>query len=377
MKNLPQKITFILFFGFLVTLALITSFKPKEEFSDTENRVLQSFPEFSAQNVFERKFMNGIEKYVADHFVGRTSWIGLKTKTELAVGKKESNGVYILPDRLVEKLDNPNMNDVNKSINAINNFAEKNNIETYIMIAPTSTGIYSEELPKNAPKYDQKLFIDEIYSKMSSKIVKLDAFTPLFSNRDQYIYYRNDHHWTSLGAYFAYSSTIKKMGFTPVPLEKFDVEHASNSFMGTLYSKAIYDKIKPDTLDIYYNESGAKITSYEVNDGKKVTSYDSIYFREYLNKKDKYATFCGENEPLVTIKTDSTSNKKLLVFKDSYAHCYVPFLAQHYSEITMLDMRYINTSYNNIVNIKDYDQALFLYNGSTFASDTNIKKLDF
>ena len=101
-----------------------------------------------------------------------------------------------------------------------------------------------------------------------------------------------------------------------------------------------------------------------------------MYFKEFLDKKDKYSTFFGSNQPIVTVKTDAPKDTKLLIFKDSYAHCYVPFLAQHYSEITMIDLRYMNEAYSKAINVNDYDQVLFLYNGATFATESNIKKLD-
>ena len=85
----------------------------------------------------------------------------------------------------------------------------------------------------------------------------------------------------------------------------------------------------------------------------------------------------GENQPVVNIKTDSYNENKLLVIKDSYANAYIPFLCQHYSEITMLDMRYIDVPYDEVINTDDYNQVLFLYNYSTFAQDKNIRKLDF
>ncbi|MEG0614323.1 MAG: DHHW family protein [Oscillospiraceae bacterium] len=377
MNNLPKKLSFIIFFGLLVALPIATIFSPKEKFSDVENRPLADFPKATSDNIIERKFMNGIETYLADHFVGRTAWISAKTKMELAEGKGESNGVYILKDRLIEKLDTPDYTEIDKSIAAINNFAETNKIPTYVMLAPTSTGVYADELPEISPQYDQKKFINDVYAKFSNQIISLDIFNTMFSNRDQYIYYRNDHHWTSLGAYYAYSSTIKRMGYKAISLDKFDIEHASSEFKGTLYSKAVYDEIPADTIDIYSYADGTNVTEVLVNNGSETTSYPSLYFREYLEKKDKYSTFLGSNQPIITVKTNSVNGKKLLMFKDSYAHSYVPFLAQHYSEITLVDMRYINTAYADILEVSDYDQVMFLYNAATFAGETNIKKLDF
>jgi len=311
-------------------------------------------------------------------FVGRANWIGLKTDFEMATGKKETNGVYILDDKLVEKLETPDFRVVQKSIDAINKFSSKTYLPIYVMVAPTATGIYIEEIPKNAPKFDQKAFIDLIYGKLDSeKIVALDAYSALFPTRDEYIYYRNDHHWTTLGAYYAYASTIKKMGFSPINIDKFNIEHASSDFKGSLYSKALYDGIQADNIDFYDYSKGTKVTSVQVNNGIETKVYNSVYFRDFLEKKDKYSAFLGSNQPLVKIETDLPEERRLLIFKDSYANCYVPFLAQHYSEISLVDLRYVNGGIDNLIDLNEYDQILFLYNASNFSTEENIRNLNF
>lgn len=378
MENISKYLSFILFFGLLIALPVITFLIPKEDFSEVENRTLSKFPKLTVQSVFnrDRKFMNGVESYLADHFVGRNTWIQSKTQIELMSGKKEMNGVFVLNDRLVQKMEAPDKEKVDRSLNAIVNFAKENNIPTFFMLAPTSGGIYYDELPENSGAFDQKSWISDCYNYLSDKgVTTLDVFTPLSSDKGQDIYYRNDHHWTTYGAYVAYYNTIKKMGFQPVELKNFDIEHASDSFKGSLYSKALYDGIAPDVLNIYYG-NGSKITKYIVNDGMKTTEYDSFYFREYLDKKDKYSVFGGTNQPVTEIITDNPSGKSILIFKDSYAHCYVPFLAEHYSKITMLDMRYINLPYRYLVDVEAYDQALFLFNAVSFSEDAYLRKLD-
>lgn len=368
----------MLFFGLLIIMPVITLLSPDKEFSENENRVLASMPKFSVDSIMERKYMNGIENYLSDHFIGRVNWISLKTDLELSAGKKEINGVFILKDRLIEKFEEPDSIVVEKSIKAINDFADKTQKNVYVMIAPTSAGIYSSQIPANAPIYNQKVFIDHVYESLENdNITTLDVYSPLFASRNEYIYYRTDHHWTSLGAYYAYYSTIKMMGFSPIYLSSFDIQHASSDFMGTLYSKVLYDKITPDTIDFYYYNKGVKINSVEVDTGVEIKAYNSIYFNEFLDKKDKYSSFLGTNQQIVTIKTDSPTNKKLLLFKDSYAHCYIQFLAQHYSEIKMVDMRYINGSIEDYVDVEGYDQIMFLYNASNFATDENLKKLSY
>lgn len=237
--------------------------------------------------------------------------------------------------------------------------------------------IYSGELPKNAPVFNQKAFIEYMYNKLNSNVTTIDVYNSLYAVRDEYIYYRNDHHWTSYGAYCGYKTAIKKLGFSEISYNKYHIEHASNSFKGTLYSKTLYDKIIPDMVDLYNYENGAKVTSVEVNDGMEVKEYDSIYFREYLKEKDKYLVYLGPNQPLIKIKTDVKNERKLLVIKDSYANTFIPFLTQHYSEITVLDLRYIRTSYNDIVNMDDYNQVLIIYSAATMENDETLKVLNY
>ena len=372
-KNLSKILSFYLFFGLITILPVVNIFLPKNDFSEIENRVLAKKPEFSLSSVLDRSFMKNSENYFADHFIGRTDWIKAKTEMELISGKKEINGVYINDGRMVEKLDAPNYDAIAKSVSAINNFSKDTGLQTFVMVVPTSAAIY----PSKYPNIDQKKEISDIYSKLSEDIIALDAFTALNSEKDEYIFYRTDHHWTTLGAYYTYASTVYDMGFTPILWDNYNIEHASSDFRGTFYSKTLYDGIEPDILDIYYSSSGIEIESVEVKTGKETKTFDSYYFREYLDKKDKYSVFGGQNQPVVTVKTNLKTDDKLLVIKDSYANSYIPFLCQHYSEITMLDMRYIDTSYNEIIDTDEYTQVLFLYNFSTFAQDKNIGKLDF
>ena len=106
--------------------------------------------------------------------------------------------------------------------------------------------------------------------------------------------------------------------------------------------------------------------------------YDSLYFREYLDVKDKYSSFLGQNSPLVTVENpDAKTDKSLLVIKDSYAHCLVPFLSKEYKKVTMIDLRYINTDFRVMAPLKEYDQMMFVYNVITFSEDeSNLLKLN-
>lgn len=376
--NLPNLITCIAFFAILISMPIITAILPKKEFSEMENTSLKKMPKISAKTIFNRTYMNDLETYISDHFAGRVGWIKGRTILETSLGKQERNGIYILENRLVEKISEPDYASVDKGIEAINKFAEANDVPVFVMIVPTSADIYADELPENAPNVDQQKFISYVYENLNKPVTTIDVYQTMFSNRDDYIYYRTDHHWTTKGAYLAYAAAGKRMGYDPVPDDLYDIEHAGIDFIGTFYSKALYDGVEKDTLDFYHFVEGSSVKEVEVttNYGQEPDVYSSMYFREYLGVKDKYSSFLGTNKPLITIRSENDGGK-LLVIKDSYAHCYVPFLTQHYSEITLLDMRYINISYKQIVDVEDYDQVLILYNASSFMDDTDIRKLGY
>lgn len=376
--SIAKKVSAILFFVVIVGMLLLLIFWPKKEFSDNENRVLATFPEFSFQSITSGEFMTGFGSYVADHFFMRDEWIAAKTRTELLAGKKEVNGVFILKDRLIQKMDGYDRTQFVTNLDAIDSFVERTGIPASIMLVPTACEIDKSMLDANAPVENQKILIESAYARLSGNLSTIDVYSPLYSSRDEYIYYKTDHHWTSLGAYLAYSAASKSLGYESIPYNSFDIRHASHDFLGTLYSKVIYDDMGPDTIDYYYytGEGSVNVTEVVVDNGREQKSYDSMYFEEYLTQKDQYSSFLGSNQPVVTVKTDSPSGKKLLVIKDSYAHSLVPFLSNHYSEITMVDLRYINTSLDEKVPLDEYDQVLFVYNVENFTEDQNLPKLE-
>lgn len=366
------------FFGTLLLFLVLTVVLPKKATSEMENKPLQEMPKFSAKDLFNGNYTSKLETYVSDHFSGRVSWISLKSGFEHLLGKREQNGVYILNDRLIEKVDEPDYELVDKNIEALNKFAADNaDIPVYFMLVPTSAEFYKDELPYYYPNLDQRAFIDYIYNGLEGNGMSLiDVYQEMSANSDDYIYYRTDHHWTTKGAFLAYTAAGKKMGYVPLDYSRYDIEHASGSFKGTFYSKALYNGIEDDVMDYYHVADNPKPVTVEVTTeyGVPPEVYDSMYFRDYLNVKDKYSSFLGSNVPLETIKCDNDGGK-LLVIKDSYAHCFVPFLTEHYSEITMLDMRYIQMSYKSVVDVSEYDQVLFLYNAASFSKDKDVRKL--
>jgi hypothetical protein len=162
------------------------------------------------------------------------------------------------------------------------------------------------------------------------------------------------------------------MGFIPHNLGNFYAENYNN-FLGTLFSKTLNNSITPDVITIYKPLSNAPEITVTIGE----TEYNSLYFREYLNTKDKYSVFLSINAPVIEIKSElSASNRRLLMFKDSYANCLIPFLTNNFNEITVIDLRFVNQPYSEFLNIEDYDSVLFLYNVMTFSECISIVKLN-
>ncbi len=378
-KKIPlcKKITTVMFCAVILSLALITAFAPKKTMSEEENKMLADFPKVTVKRIFDAKFMKDFDDYISDHFAFRTGWIKLETNVQKLLGKQEINGIYITPDRLIEGAPQPDDKAVEGSIDAMNNYKKKFGMDQQValMLVPTAAEIYRSNFSSYAPVLDQTDFIQEVYSKMEG-VDTVDVFTALNAAQDSYIYYRTDHHWTSYGAYIGYAALSKTLGYSAISHDMFNVEHASDSFLGTYYSKVLVGEEMADTIDLYYYAGKDVVEEVEIFGGSNTETYQSIFFREHLETKDKYSTFLGTNQPIVTVKTNVGNGQKLLMFKDSYSHELVQFLCQHYEEITLLDMRYINQDFTMLVDPDEYTQTLFCYNVSGFVTETNLKKLN-
>ncbi len=394
----PAKLTIALFTIILLTVSIVTLVLPKRESSENENRSLASFPTLIDQKKLDKaenlsdfigavkwkyitdrnnpSYMDDIETYFSDHLAGRETWVIASNTMERLSGKREINGVVTVDNQMIQVFKEYNKSNVDTSLNAMDSLAARHpDVPMYFMLAPTAQEFFSHKLPSYGGYLSEKSFIDECYGKLKN-ISPIDALSFLSGHGGEYIYYRTDHHWSSLGAYYAYNAAAKSLGYSAYGLSSFNIETASADFRGTLYSKTLDSSVTPDSIDYYHLTHGEPTIKMTVFDGEKDTVYDSLYVREYLDVKDKYSSFTGSNAPIVTIETGNENGRSLLLIKDSYAHSLVPFLSKHYSKITMLDMRYINVGLDYFLDIDDYSQVLFMYNVISFADDDKIVKLN-
>lgn len=366
--SIAMTLSFVVYIGGFFSLQL---FAKDNDFSELENRHLQTFPKFTMERFLEGDFGTDFEKYIADQFPGRNTFIALKSQMELALQKKDNNGVYIGKEgHFLQKFEQPDQALLEKNTNYINQFAEKVNM--HFMLVPTATKIHEDLLPSFATPYDEGVYMNDFISKLSDQVHVVDAMGVLQAHRDEDIYFKTDHHWTTLGAYYGYTAFCESYGIEPLPLEDFTRIPAGKDFYGTLFSKGNFTFAKPDTVELFEPKEPVEMVVTYVNDNKET---DSLYEMSHLEKKDKYSVFLDGNHPLVEVKTSNKNGKKLAIIKDSYANAMVPFLAQHFEEIHIFDLRFLNmpmVAYLESIGVED---VLMLYNVQNFATVNKLSLL--
>lgn len=370
-KRYVYNVLTILLFGVILFCVPATYIVGKDRnFSPLENRNLQQKPNFTKENFYSGEFQEELEVYLADQFPQRDLVIQAKSYMELALCKKESNGVFRGKDnQLFQDFKKPDLKLLRRNITYINKFSKK--FETFLLIAPTATSVYKEKLPAFAKPYGETAYLKKMESYLGTRAENVNIFKILQKHKKEYIYYKTDHHWTSLGAYYAYTGLCKTMGIKALPLSDYEPRITKN-FYGSLYSMGNYTFVKPDTLTIYEKKKASRLRVEYVAEGE-VT--DTLYAEKYLKKKDKYSVFLDGNHPLIKITTDAGNGKKLAVIKDSYANSLIPFLTSHYEEILVIDLRFFNGSIAPLLEGEGIKQALILYNVQNFAKTTSFSLL--
>ena len=358
---------------FLAVFSLLPAFWPDRSFSEAENRMLQQKPRLTWDNLISGKFSIAAEKYLDDQFVFRDLWVSVKSAAELVLQKKDNNGVYFGKDGyLLQKPAALNEELLAENIVCVNRFAESIPARVYFLPAPSSVQILHDRLPRFAEPRQKLEQLYLIREQLAPDIHFIDTAAALAAHKEEYIYYKTDHHWTSRGAYYAYREAGRVMGFRPLELNDFLIEQACDDFYGTLYAKSGHRFVQPDAIELFEPK---KKLSYRVKYVQEKRTAGSFYAIEHLQKKDKYAVFLDGNHPLIRITAQNDTRRKLLVVKDSYANTLVPFLANHYEEIHMIDLRHYNAPLAPYIEQYGLSEILFLYNSLSFGEDPSLRKL--
>lgn len=371
--KLHAGMTVALFALVLLVFAVVDMAESDRLFSQTENRILAQRPKWSLESVLDGSYEREYENYATDQFVSRDTWVMLKTRMDILLQKKVIKGVYLAADGYLIEQHLPQEYDgelTDKRLDQLRQLTERYP-QSLVMLAPTADNILTEKLPSHAVSYDQSRLMERVKGQIGEEHV-IDLFPILREHREEYIYYRTDHHWTTLGAYYAYLEWARKVGYPPRDYDPQDLETVSDSFLGTLHSR-INLPMEPDEIQIFprTNRRSVRIT-YDFD--RETSSY---YEPSYLEDKNQYGYFLDDNHAFVEIETAYYADgKELFIIKDSYANSLIPILAPHYEKIYVLDLRYYNGSLFSLMDqyvTDDRVSVLVMYNCIHFLEDFSYR----
>lgn len=368
-KRLPGVIFMLLLLG----LAGKEALSHQRTYSPVEKRELQTRPEISITKVLDGRFQKKYESYLRDQFPGRDHWVSFQTDMELFMGKNEIHNVYIgknhyLLEHYTEKEFDPQQ--ISKNLQALEKFVgkAKQNADVHVMMVPTKSWILREKLPAFAPHYKEQKFYDALQQKLEKEDVLISVEPVLDAHKEEEIYYRTDHHWTTLGAWYAYEQYTKAVGGDLQRAQgKKKFRCISKDFYGTTYAKINYAR-QADKIEIYEPEDKLRVV-YNMGEKKTKTLYDV----SFLKTADQYSVFTGGNQAVLEITGGIKNGKTLLLIKDSFANSILPFLAEDYEKLVVVDLRQLNVSGDRLLEMFSPTDILILYNSAQFAQDKEFE----
>ncbi|MFA9422760.1 MAG: DHHW family protein [Sedimentibacter sp.] len=398
-NNFKNKTNIIVFILAVLIISIANTFSPKTQtVSKTENRNLAAKSPLTIESLYSGEYIRNYESYFSDHFIMRdflvvtskkiTSLNGITRDQEVALvdfdgqnvgggGDSDSDetttenntqpstkGNLLILDDTVMELYKFNEASSKSYADMLNTASDKmgSDVKVYSLIAPIQIEFLTEKKYKDLSD-SQIDGLNFIKNNLTEKVTAVDAYTPLKEHINEYVYFRTDHHWTGLGAYYGYTGFAKAAGLTPLPLDNFKSGEAPG-YLGYLSTVNPSEKINsnPDNV-IYYNppvKSEMQVYFYDTDTGEKKSYAGAVINKTYIDTDQKYGIFLGGDFPLGIIKTDAPTNKKIMVIKDSYANAFIPFLLPHYSEIYVVDPRHYKENILTLVKENNIHEVLFL-----------------
>lgn len=414
--------------SFALTIAILSligiAFK-RPTFSKLENRELAKFPKLTISSLFSGDFFDGFNAWYSDTYFGRETLVGWNTKieehygiksknndtaqiygevvkgdeipdaydpnavvedeTEASYDKIEANGdsqslgaVFVVGDRAFEYY-NFSQSQANKYITTINGVADNlsGKVKVYDIIVPTSIEItLPDEYRGKINSSDQAKAIDYINSGLNGNVVKVPIYNTLMSHRSEYIYFNTDHHWTSLGAYYAYDQFAQKAGIATHSLAEYEKVEFSG-FLGSFYRDTkklpVLEK-NPDTIIAYKPNADAKLVYTDSNGKQK--NWPIINDVNKYAKTEKYSCFIAGDQSYEEITNPNiTDGSSIIVIKESFGNALVPFLVENYETIYVIDYRYYKGSVTKLATEKGVDSVLYINNVSAIRNADLMSKL--
>lgn len=393
------------FCGLLLLGGVASLAMKKKDVSEMENRKLASFPEYSDSALWSGKYFKNIENYYADNFPYRDNWISFSgnfksklgfqssdiqiyepvNETDVAQGedttkKKPTDGplpddgatgeikkrVFVFKNRAFEMFGGGEA--MGKSYaNVINGYNKtlSPGIQVYNLIIPVALEFELTEKYKKLQKPNRPA-IENIYNTLDSNIRKVWAIDEIRKHRGEYIYFNTDHHWTSLGAYYAYRAFCQTAGLTPVSLDTIPSK-VKQTFLGSLYRLTRDPKLQsnPDSVRYYLFKDSV---NFYVGNNKIGAWNKSKMYGEGASGTNSYSVFLQGDLPIVKMETQHKNGRKIAIVKESYGNAFAPFLINNYEKVIVVDQRYYTGDFIAMLKAEGINELLFINN--IFAAHT-------
>jgi len=352
----------LLFAAVLAVFLIINIILPDKAMSFTENRPLAQFPRVSPASLSLGTYADDFETYLSDQFAGRDGWRNAVSFIRWVGGNRKEQGVYSAPGgQLLAELIAPAEGVLEANTAFINSAAAKvpgGNV--LVCLVPDAGAVMPNRYPPFSVNADQAALFAQVKDGLDEGVVWIDAASAMKDSGVKKLYYKTDHHWTTAGAKTVYEAFCGMLHTEPASFTAYTV---SRTFNGSLSALSGFCMLERETIEIYVpEEEESVVLTYTDEQKKKATLYD----RSKLDTSDQYAVFLGGNSSVIDISTTAKSERSILVVKDSFANCFIPFLTQHYSRIIVVDPRYYYGDVNGIFTKYAADDVLFLYSGNTF-----------
>lgn len=383
MKRASEFATVILFCVVIFSLSLLFVLLPDQSFSQQENRNLAQFPDFNGDAFFSGEFASDLNVYFADQFPLRDGFVNLRASAELFLGKGENNGVLYSYDQLAVKdfnayqsrmlitndTDRIYLDTVKAQLQVVDRFANSIDIPMVTVLPGRTIDVCDNAFSYDRP--DGDAVFDAMSALLSEDCGYIDTLTLLRTRYDsgEYVMYKTDHHWTTLGAYYVYCEIMKEFGREDniIPAEEFTIEYVEE-FSGTTAAKANFLFYQKDSLELWHLSDD---DTYTVTaDGAPL---DGFYARSYLDIADKYSVFLDGTHNVTEIRKNGEERDTLLIAKDSFANSLIPFLAREF-DIVALNLR-TNTALSAAIETYNADALLIVYNVENIITSADLGNL--
>ena len=338
---------------------------PRQGFSEQENRSLADLPSLSASSLGDGSFFTSLSDFYADNIPLRQYLIRGKALCELALGRQQNNGVIFTGDgRQTDTCRYQSTKLLEENLDAICRFSSSQPLDSLCVFVPRSIDLLSEGSEGSEGSEESRRILRIVADSGAGD-------TDLTQNLTIDDYYTTDHHLTALGAYKVYRVIAESLGVQPYAVTDFDMELASDSFLGSTYSRS---GLLATSYDSVYLPRYAGDTDLTVACCDTGCALNSLYERVRLDTKDKYSVFLGGNHGMLTVTDEGADKPRLLLIKDSFANAVIPFLARHF-DLTVIDPRYSNAPLDGLVSSRIYDKTVILCGIDTLATNGAFKRL--